>query len=444
MRTAFSPEQLADPHLSDAEHQLRTCIHCGFCTATCPTYVLLGDERDSPRGRIWLIKDMLERDQTPTREVVTHIDRCLSCLACTTTCPSGVDYMHLVDHARVHVEETYRRPLGDRMMRWMLAKVLPYPGRFAIALRVGRMASPFAGILARLPGGKGLAAMLRMAKDNRAHAAMPGSYAAAGVRKGRVILQAGCAEPVLRPDYQAATARLLNRLGYDVERAPDEVCCGSLVHHLGREDEALAFVRHNVDAWSEVIDGIDAIVVTVSGCGTTIKDYGFLLRNDPAYAGRAARISALARDITEFLRPEMFGKATGRRLRVAYHAACSLQHGQKITSQPGRLLATAGFEVTTPVDAHLCCGSAGTYNILQPEIAQELGDRKAASLEALKPDVIATGNIGCAVQIGMRTGIPVVHIAELLDWAAGGPKPRAIERSEEAWHAEQHDQAKFR
>ncbi len=428
MKTEFTPEQLADPATAATEKAIRACVHCGFCTATCPTYVLLGDERDSPRGRIWLIKDMLERNQAPTREVVTHIDRCLSCLACTTTCPSGVDYMHLIDHARVHVEERYRRPFGDRAMRWMLAKVLPHRGRFAAALGLGRMFSPLAELVAKLPGGERLAAMLRMAKGNRAHSVKPEGSAVAGARKGRVILQSGCAEPVLRPDYQAATARLLNRLGYDVERAPDEGCCGSLVHHLGREAEALAFVRSNVDAWSNVIDGVDAIIATVSGCGTTIKDYGFLLRNDPAYAGRAARISALAKDITEFVTPEMLGLTTRRGVRVGYHAACSLQHGQKITSQPKRLLELAGFEVATPADAHLCCGSAGTYNILQPRIAGELGVRKTETLEVLKPDVIATGNIGCAAQIGARTGIPVVHVAELLDWATGGPKPDAVKR----------------
>lgn len=428
MKTDFTPEQLADPATASSEKAIRTCVHCGFCTATCPTYVLLGDERDSPRGRIWLIKDMLERDQTPTREVVTHIDRCLSCLACTTTCPSGVDYMHLIDHARVHVQERYRRPFADRVMRWTLAKVLPYPGRFAVALRLGRALSSLAGQVARMPGGERLAAMLWMAKGNRPNPVKPERSAAVGARKGRVILHSGCAEPVLRPEYQVATARLLNRLGFDVERSPDEGCCGSLVHHLGREVEALAFVRRNVEAWSKGIDGVDAIIVTASGCGTTIKDYGFLLRNDADYAERAARISALAKDITEFVRPEMLESTTGRGVRVGYHAACSLQHGQKIVSQPQRLLEQVGFHVATPASAHLCCGSAGTYNILQPRIAGQLGDSKTGALEALKPDVIATGNIGCAVQIGTRTGIPVVHIVELLDWATGGPKPDALER----------------
>jgi glycolate oxidase iron-sulfur subunit len=369
---------------------------------------------------------MLERNVAPTSEVVTHIDRCLSCLACTTTCPSGVDYMHLIDHARVHVEQTYRRPPLDRALRWALAKVLPHRGRFSAALSLGRIFAPLSGLVARLPGGGRLAAMLKLAKGNPAHGPKINSSAATGARKGRVILQTGCAEPVLRPDFQAATARLLNRLGYDVDRAPNESCCGSLAHHMGREGEALAFVKRNVDAWSAVIDGVDAIIVTASGCGTTIKEYGFLLRNDPAYAARAARISALVKDITEFVAPGALPAPQLPKIRVAYHAACSLQHGQKIVAQPSRLLKAAGFDVVTPADAHLCCGSAGTYNILQPEIADRLGERKAASLEALKADVIATGNIGCAVQIGARTDTPVVHVAELLDWATGGPRPKAL------------------
>ena len=424
MRTEFSPEQLADPATATSEKAIRTCVHCGFCTATCPTYVLLGDERDSPRGRIYLIKEMLEANATPTAEVVTHIDRCLSCLGCVTTCPSGVDYMHLIDHARVHVENTYRRPLTDKLLRWALAKILPHRGRFGAARALGRLASPFRSLLEGL-GAKRIAALLRMAKTNRIGEASPAETKATTQRKGAVILQKGCIEPVLRPDFQSATARLLNRAGYDVVRAPDDACCGALAHHLGRDDDALVAVKRNVDAWSAAIDGVDAIIVTASGCGSMIKDYGFLLRNDPAYAARAANISALARDISEFVSPEASPPVP--RLRIAYHAACSLQHGQKITTQPRRLLQQAGFEVVAPADSHLCCGSAGTYSILQPEIAGQLGDRKVASLEALKPDAIAVGNIGCALHIGMRTGLPVVHVAELLDWATGGPKPKALE-----------------
>jgi glycolate oxidase iron-sulfur subunit len=429
MKTNFTSDQLADPATATSEKAIRTCVHCGFCTATCPTYVLLGDERDSPRGRIYMIQQMLEQNAAPTREVVTHIDRCLSCLACVTTCPSGVDYMHLIDHARAHVEKTHTRSPSDRTMRWMLAKVMPYRRRFEAALGLGRVAAPLTGIVAGM-GGKRLAAMMRMARKSGAKSAKGEAPSVLTAIKGRVLLQAGCVEPVLRPGYQGAAARLLARAGYEIVRAPGEGCCGSLVHHLGREREALKMIRAAVDAWTAIIEAgpVEAIIVTASGCGVTIKDYGFLLRNDPAYAEKAARVSALTKDMSEFLSPsELPPRAGGRNLRVAWQAACSLQHGQGITAEPRQLLEAAGFEVVAPVDAHLCCGSAGTYSILQPEIADRLGDRKAAALDALKPDVIATANIGCAVHISGRTRTPVVHIAELLDWATGGPAPAGVE-----------------
>jgi glycolate oxidase iron-sulfur subunit len=425
MKTEFTPQQLADPATATSEKAIRTCVHCGFCTATCPTYVLLGDERDSPRGRIWLIKDMLEKEAKPTPEVVTHIDRCLSCLACETTCPSGVSYRRLVDHARSYIEDKHKRPLVERLLRTALAKTMPNRDRFAAALSLGRFASPLGGLFKAL-GAKRIAAMLRLAASNPAHTPQIDASPATAPCKGRVLLQAGCAEPVLRPQYQAAATRLLNRLGYDVARAPADQCCGSITHHMGREHDALASIKQTIDAWSsEIEQGLDAIIFTVTGCGTTLKDYGFLMRNDPAYAARAARISELAKDITEFVAPASITPGA-RKLRVAYHSACSLQHGQKITTQPKALLERAGFTVVTPANAHLCCGSAGTYNIMQPDIANQLGDRKTQSLEALKPDIIATGNIGCAIQIGARTGTPVVHVAELLDWATGGPKPAAL------------------
>ena len=426
MKTNFTPEQLADPATAISEGAIRTCVHCGFCTATCPTYVLLGDERDSPRGRIWLIRDMLERGATPTPEVVTHIDRCLSCLACVTTCPSGVDYAHLIDHARAHVENRYRRPFADRALRWALANIIPHRARFAAMLRLGRVASPLAGIL-----GKRVDGLLYLARSNKPLAVKLEASASAEQRKGRVIMQGGCAEPVLRPQYQAAATRLLNRAGYDVLRAPQEGCCGSLVHHLGRENEALGFVRRTIDAWWPLIEdgNIDAIIATASGCGATIKDYGFLMRADQAYAAKATRISALTKDVTELLKPADIARSMTREVRVAYHSACSLQHGQKIAVAPRTLLEAAGFRVSVPAEAHLCCGSAGTYNVLQPEIAGRLGDRKVEKLAALNPEVIATGNIGCAVQIGARTGIPVVHVVELLDWASGGPMPAALRKN---------------
>ena len=427
MRTDFTPEQLADPATAVAEAVIRTCVHCGFCTATCPTYVLLGDELDSPRGRIYLIQNMLETEAVPTPQVVKHVDRCLSCLACMTTCPSGVNYMHLVDHARAYIERTYKRPLLERLVRNLLAAVLPYPGRFRFALALARLSRPFASLLGKLAWTKPFAAMLALAPRHPTGNASEDTPRPAA-RVGRVALLQGCAEPVLKPAIRGATIRLLGRLGYQTVLASGEECCGALVHHMGKEARALDSARRNVDAWSREIegDGLDAILITASGCGTTIKDYGFMLREDAAYAERAARVSALAKDVSEFLDSVDLPAGNGHGLTVAYHAACSLQHGQKVVDAPKRLLARMGYAVKTPIEAHLCCGSAGTYNILQPELAGKLGDRKVANIDRLKTDVIATGNIGCAIQIGTRTQAPVVHVVELVDWATGGPMPESI------------------
>jgi len=427
MQTSFPPDALADPAMRASEEVIRKCVHCGFCTATCPTYVLLGDENDSPRGRIYLMKDMLENQREPSAEVVKHIDRCLSCLACMTTCPSGVNYMHLVDHARAYINESYTRPRSERLTRRLLAFVLPHSERFRWALTFAPLAKPLRPLLRRFKSTRPLAAMLDMAPSR-----VPNPTSAQSTRipgaKARVALLQGCAEPVLKPQFREATVRLLNRMGHDVIFAPGEGCCGALVHHMGREADAKAAARRNVDAWTAEIEGqgLAAILVTASGCGTTIKDYGFLLREDPDYAEKAARVSALAKDVTEYLDglPLPASKANG--LTVAYHPACSLQHGQKVTDAPKRLLTQAGYTVRTPAEAHLCCGSAGTYNILQSEIASQLGTRKAANLDALNADVIATGNIGCATQIARFSGVPVVHTVELLDWATGGPRPAAL------------------
>jgi glycolate oxidase iron-sulfur subunit len=434
MKTEFSERQLADPATAVSAQAIRKCVHCGFCTATCPTYVLLGDERDSPRGRIYLMKEMLEKEQAPTPQVVRHIDRCLSCLACTTTCPSGVDYMHLVDHARAYIEARHARPVSERLLRGMLAGVLPHRARFRWALRIGRVFSFLAPAFNSMPRTKPVGAMLSLARSVPAQSSRPRNLAqdsaASGAKRGRVLLMQGCAESVVRPEIRAATVRLLNRVGYDVLFARDEGCCGALVHHMGREAEALAFIKHTVDAWIRTIDSaenVTAIIVTASGCGTLIKDYGFALRNDAQYADKAARISALAKDISELLTPDDIRQdSSAARTRVAYHAACSLQHGQKIVAEPKRLLEAAGFDVHVPAEAHLCCGSAGTYNLLQPTLAAQLGERKASKLGALAPEAIATGNVGCAVQIASHSTVPVVHTVELLDWATGGPVPPAM------------------
>jgi len=427
MRTEFTPQQLADPATATAAGAIRKCVHCGFCTATCPTYVLLGDELDSPRGRIYLMKQMLEGEQQPTAEVVKHVDRCLSCLSCVTTCPSGVDYMHLVDHARSYIEARYRRPLPDRLMRTLLAAVLPYRGRVRLGLRLAALARPFKGLFQKVPALRPLAAMLALAPGRLPKAAASRPVAVAAP-VGRVAMLGGCVEPVLRPQFQDAAARLLGRMGFEMVPAPGEACCGALVHHMGREAAAQEAARRNVDAWTRLIEagGLDAILVTASGCGTMIKDYGFLLREDAAYAAKAAQVSALARDISEFLAERELPPGDGRGLTVAYHPPCSLLHGQKVVDAPRRLLMQAGYQVRLPADAHLCCGSAGTYNILQPEIAAQLGARKAATLDRLAADVVATGNVGCAVQLGPRTGAPVVHTVELLDWATGGPAPEGL------------------
>jgi glycolate oxidase iron-sulfur subunit len=432
MQTNFSLAQLADPHVAEAESILRKCVHCGFCTATCPTYVTLGNELDSPRGRIYLIKDMLESGRPADDETVTHVDRCLSCLSCMTTCPSGVHYMHLVDHARAHIEKTYRRPLAERLTRRLLAMVLPYPGRFRAALAFARLGQPFARAFDSMPALAPFAAMLRLAPKSLppANAAgRPTIHAAKGARRGRVAILSGCAQSVLDPGINAATVSLLTRLGIEVVVPEGEGCCGALVHHMGREDDALAAARRNVDAWMRAVDtgGLDAIIVTASGCGTTIKDYGFMLRLDPAYAEKAARVSALAMDVTEYLaRLDLPEPSQRPGLTVAYHSACSLQHGQKVTRQPKELLAAAGFTVREPLESHLCCGSAGTYNILQGEIASSLRERKVANIEALGADVVAAGNIGCITQIASGTGVPVVHTVRLLDWAYGGARPEGV------------------
>ena len=401
-------------------------MHCGFCTATCPTYQVLGDELDSPRGRIYLMKDMLENERVPDDKTVKHIDRCLSCLACMTTCPSGVHYMHLVDHARTYIERTYRRPWSDRALRWILARILPYPNRFRLALLGARIGRPFRGLM---PDAR-LRAMLDMAPATIPPVSRnddPQVFPATGPRKKRVALMTGCAQRALNTDINDATIRLLTRLGCEVVVADGAGCCGALTHHMGKETEAHATAARNIRAWSREIagDGLDAIVINTSGCGTTVKDYGHMFRNDPL-AEDAAQVADRAMDVSELVKTLDLPEGRDRGLRVAYHAACSLQHGQKIKSGPKDLLKRAGFAVVEPADSHLCCGSAGTYNLMQPEISGQLKARKVGTLEALNPDVIAAGNIGCMMQIGGGTGVPVVHSVELLDWATGGPVPPAL------------------
>ena len=426
MQTLFSPEQLKDPATQRSNEVLRTCVHCGFCTATCPTYAVLGDELDSPRGRIYLIKDMLEKGRPADEKTVKHIDRCLSCLACMTTCPSGVHYMHLVDHAREYIEQTYKRPLSDRALRWVLARILPYPTRFRLALLGAKMGRPFR----RLMPDARLRAMLDMAPKHIPPVSRnddPQVFAPEGARKMRVALMTGCAQRALNTDINDATIRLLRRLGCEVVIAEGQGCCGALTHHMGKTAESHATAAKNIRAWWREMqgEGLDAIVINTSGCGTTVKDYGHMFRTE-RLAQEAKAVSAIAMDVSEVLMKLDLPKGADQALTVAYHAACSLQHGQQIKTFPKDLLKRAGFKVVEPKDSHLCCGSAGTYNLMQPEISGQLRARKITTLEAKTPDVIAAGNIGCMMQIGSGTEIPVLHTVELLDWATGGPRPRAL------------------
>lgn len=433
MQTNFTKEQLADPRTAEIDKILRRCVHCGLCTATCSTYVLVGDERDSPRGRIYLMKDMFEGGKDASDEVKFHVDRCLSCLSCMTTCPGGVDYMHLVDLARAHIEETGNRTWKEKRLRDLLAAVIPYPDRFRLALKLVPLGLPFKGILQRA-GLKELAAMLDLAPKSpigrAAKYAGPGTAATHGERKRRVIMLAGCAQQVLRPQINDATIRVLARGGVDVEVAPGAGCCGALVHHMGREQAAVEMAKANIDAWLRVMDKgpVDAVIINASGCGTTVKDYGHLLARQPDYAAKAKRISDLTRDVTEFMSDyDMGPPKRWSSLRVAYHSACSMQHGQRITDEPKALLRKAGFTVVEVPEGHICCGSAGTYNILQPDLAKQLRDRKVANIKSVRPDIIAAGNIGCITQIAQGTETPIVHTVELIDWAYGGPVPAGLE-----------------
>ncbi len=434
MQTNFTSEQLADPAIKRSNEVLRACVHCGFCTATCPTYQVLGDELDSPRGRIYLIKDMLENERVPDDKTVTHIDRCLSCLACMSTCPSGVHYMHLVDHAREYIERHHKRSWDDRALRWILARILPYPMRFRVAMLGAKIARPFRGLI---PDAR-LRAMLEMAPRSIPPVSRnddPQVFPAQGERRKRVALMTGCAQRALNTDINDATIRLLTRHGCEVVVADGAGCCGALTHHMGKTAESHATAARNIRAWVREMDGagLDAIVINTSGCGTTVKDYGHMFRTE-ALAEDAARVSSIAKDISEVMVELGLNDPThAAPLKVAYHAACSLQHGQQIKTHPKTLLKAAGFAVVEPAEPHLCCGSAGTYNLMQPEISAKLKTRKVENLMATTPEIIAAGNIGCMMQIGSGTGVPVVHTAELLDWATGGPVPAVLSREHADW-----------
>ncbi len=433
METRFTPDQLKDPRLKEADEILRRCVHCGLCNATCPTYLLLGDERDGPRGRIYLIKAMLEGEAAP-KHVRPHLDRCLSCYACMTACPGGVDYRHLSAYARQHIEQNTARGPADEFKRKLLRRILPHPERFRLALLFAVALRPFRSILARARL-KTLPAALALAP---ARPARPGEFAqpqtvkTQKLRRGRVALLLGCAQRVLRPGINDSTVRFLNNIGFDVVLAEGEGCCGSLTLHLGKEAEAKVFAGRNIDVWHAQRENgpLDAIIVNASGCGATVKDYVHLFADDPAYAAKAKFVSALAKDIAEFAALQRMEAPVGwSDIRVAYHSACSMEHGQKIREAPRQLLRNAGFTVVEIPEGHICCGSAAAFNILQPELSKELRSRKLSNIDRLKPDCIASGNIGCIEQLSGGS-VPVVHTVELLDWAYGGPCPGALKHLE--------------
>ena len=420
MRTNFTPSQLTDPHLAEAEATLRTCVHCGICTATCPTYVLLGDERDGPRGRIVMIQNMLEAGVAPSKETVLHIDRCLSCLACRSACPSGVDYARLIDEARVHVQTTYRRPLGDKMLRWLIATVMPRPVLVRAGLVLARLFAPVAFLL---PGR--LALMTAMGAHARARPA-EAPLRAILPNARRIALMPGCVQPALAPQIDQAIARYLARRGVELVPLEGAGCCGSLVHHLGRSQDAKNWARRAIEAFEYAggSDAFEGVLITATGCSAHLKDLEHLFLDDPSWLPRARAFAQATRDFLDLAMPG--SAATPHRLRVAWQAPCSLQNGLKLAANGWALLEAAGFEMLDIPEGHLCCGSAGSYSILQPEISGRLRARKLRNIALLNADVIATSNIGCLNHLSGSDAPPVVHLAELLDWAEGGPEPVAL------------------
>jgi len=431
METHFSKEQLKNKDNKSSEKILRKCVHCGFCNATCPTYQLLGNELDGPRGRIYLIKDMLENNKPANEKIVKHIDRCLSCYSCMTTCPSGVNYMHLIDHGRSHIEKTYKRPFNERVIRSFLSIVIPNPTYFRIIGMLTLLVKPFRFIFP-----KKISEMIDL---------MPGKFPKKTLHKkkvysaqktkriARVALLTGCVQKVLSPQINEATIRLLNRHGIEVVVPKGIGCCGSLNHHLGKSDLAHQTFKKNISIWYDeyLKNGLDAIISNTSGCGTTLKDYGFIFRSDQDLKKKAKKISELTKDITEYLDENVKlnfikQKDHDKRYNIAYHSACSMQHGQKVHDVPINLIKKTGNHVFDIPDGHLCCGSAGTYNLLQNDIAKKLLKNKISNIEKIKPQFIATGNIGCITQIANGTKIPILHTVEIIDWYTGGLKPKVL------------------
>ena len=433
METHFSEQQLKDKDNKSSEKILRKCVHCGFCNATCPTYQLLGDELDGPRGRIYLIKDMLENNKPANERIVKHIDRCLSCYSCMTTCPSGVNYMHLIDHGRSHIEKTYKRPFKDRVMRSFLSRVLSNSTYFRTMGIFTNLVRPFRFIFPQK-----LSEMINLMprKFPKKTLSKMKIYPAKNKKESiaRVALLTGCVQKVISPQINEATIRLLNRHSIEVVVPQQIECCGSLNHHLGKEQLAHLTFKRNISIWYDeyIKNGLDAIISNTSGCGTTLKDYGFIFRSDNDFKKKAKKISELTKDITEYLSKNVklnFIKKqkNERTYKIAYHSACSMQHGQKVHEEPINLIKKTGNEVFDIPDGHLCCGSAGTYNLLQSDIADRLLSNKISNIEKIKPQIISTGNIGCITQIAQATKIPILHTVEIIDWYTGGAKPKILQ-----------------
>ena len=432
METHFSKEQLKDKDNRSSEKIFRKCVHCGFCNATCPTYNLLGNELDGPRGRIYLIKDMLENNKPANEKIVKHIDRCLSCYSCMTTCPSGVNYMHLIDHGRMHIEKTFQRPFVDRFIRNFLSQIMPYPLRFRIVGMLILLIKPINFIFP-----KKLREMIKLMPVNFPKKNLPKMkvYLAEKRKKpvARVALLTGCVQQVISPQINEATIRLLNRHGIEVIVPKGIDCCGSLNYHLGKSNLAKETFKKNILIWYEeyLNNGLDAIISNTSGCGTTLKDYGFIFRSDDDLKKKAKKISELTKDISEYLDDNVKldfikKKESNKKYRIAYHSACSMQHGQKIHDVPINLIKKTGNEVFNVPEGHICCGSAGTYNLLQSDIAKKLLKNKILNIDKIKPQFIVTGNIGCITQIANGTKIPILHTIEVIDWYTGGSKPTIL------------------
>jgi glycolate oxidase iron-sulfur subunit len=429
VQTHFTPRQLADPEIQVADPILKSCVHYGFCTATCPTYVLTRDENDGPRGRIDLIREMLHSDAPPSPKAVHYLDRCLSCLGCMTTCAVRVDYVHLIDVARARIERFYRRPLMERLGRALIAATIPFPRRMRWAMRLASFARPVASLLPGI-----MRSMITMApRPSEIDGALtrPGVHPAEGTRRRRVALLPGCAQQALERSINEATIRLLRRAGCEVVVPQGLGCCGALTLHMGKDESARRLAAANLRALIRERDegGLDAVVVNASGCGTVLKDYGHLFAGDAAHAADAEWVSSIARDVSEVIAELGLPPVPkARSFRIAYHDACSLRHGQRITREPRDLLRRAGYRVVDVPEGHICCGSAGVYNILQPELANQLGARKAAHVTSTAADIAAMGNIGCLNQLRRHANLPMVHTVELLDWATGGPMPPALAR----------------